>query len=343
MKKLFVAWLAAAAIQPLLAQNPVDPYMGDWKGTLKLGDAAAQEVFVTMYPLGSGNYEAKFLPTLERRAPIICQLKVNFRRGEFRALDAVSLEPARAIGTTDQGVLFGVSLWSAKLEGDTMQGTVAGKTKGEFKLTQFQRPSPTLGAKPPEGAIVLFDGTSLDAWQARDGKGPAKWKLVEGNAMQVNGGDIMTKERFKDVKFHIEFRTPYMPTASGQGRGNSGVYPQGRYEIQVLDSYGLEGADNECGGIYTVARPAVNMCLPPLAWQAYDVTFKAARFDANGRKTANARITLQHNGVTIHDNLELPRVTGGALSENENEPGPIDLQDHGNPVQYRNIWIQKLD
>ena len=161
--------------------------------------------------------------------------------------------------------------------------------------------------------------------------------------MQVNGGDIMTKEKFKDVKFHIEFRTPYMPTASGQGRGNSGVYPQGRYEIQVLDSYGLEGADNECGGIYTVARPAVNMCLPPLEWQAYDVVFKVARFDAAGKKTANARITVQHNGVTIHDDIELPHPTGGALSENENEPGPLLLQDHGNPVHYRNIWIQKLD
>ncbi len=343
MKNLFLAGLAVAALQPLLAQNPVDRYMGDWKGTLKLGDAAEQAVFVTMYPLGSGRYEAKFLSTLERRVPIICQLKVNCQRGEFRALDAVSLEPSRAIGTTENGVVFGVSLWSGKLEGDSVEGTVAGRTKGEFKLTQFKRPSPTLGAKPPEGAIVLFDGTSLDAWQSRDGKGPAKFTLVEGNAMQVNGGDIMTKERFKDVKFHLEFRTPYMPTASGQGRGNSGVYPQGRYEIQVLDSYGLEGADNECGGIYTVARPAVNMCLPPLEWQAYDVTFKVARFDEAGRKTANARITVQHNGVTIHDNLELPRVTGGALSEKENEPGPLLLQDHGNPVQYRNIWIQKLD
>jgi hypothetical protein len=321
----------------------VDPYMGDWKGTLKLGDGPEEVVFVNLIPLGSGKYEAKFLSSLEKRVPVMSHLRAQFQKDQFKALDAVSLDASRAIATTDRGVVFGISLWAGKFEGGTLTGDIAGKTRGAFKLSPFKRTSPALGAKPPEGALVLFDGRNLDAWQNRDGKGPAKWKLVEGDAMQVNGGDMMTRESFKDMKLHLEFRTPYMPTASGQGRGNSGVYPQGRYEIQVLDSYGLEGADNECGGVYTVARPLVNMCLPPLEWQSYDITFRAARFDAAGAKTANARLTLVHNGVVVQDNLEIPKVTGGALSSKENEAGPLVLQDHGNPVQYRNIWIQKLD
>jgi hypothetical protein len=275
--------------------------------------------------------------------PLINIIKGQFQKDEFRAIDAVSLDASRALGTTDQGVVFGVSLWSGRLDGGVLQGTVAGRTQGSFRLTPFQRSSPRLGIGPPPGAVVLFDGTTLDGWQSRDGKSPAKWKLVEGRAMQAGGGDIMTRETFKDMKLHIEFRTPYMPTASGQGRGNSGVYLQGRFELQVLDSHGLEGADNECGGIYQIARPALNMCLPPLAWQSYDITFKTARFDASGKKTANARATIVHNGVTIHDNLELPRVTGGALDSKENVGGPLLLQDHGNPVQYRNIWIERLD
>jgi hypothetical protein len=343
MKTKLIAALTATAALWSFAQNPVDPYMGDWKGTVKPADGAERTVAVTMIPLGSGKYEAKFLSTLETRVPVFFDIKGIVQRGEFKAIDAVSLDASRAVGTADNGVVFGVSLWSGKFEGGTLAGTIAGKAKGEFSLTQSKRTSPTLGAKPPAGAVVLFDGKSLEAWQSRDGKGAAKWKIVEGDAMQAGGGDITTKENFKDVKLHIEFRTPYMPTATGQGRGNSGVYPQGRYEIQVLDSYGLEGADNECGGIYQIARPKVNMCLPPLDWQTYDVTFKVARFDASGKKTANARITILHNGVTIHEDLELPHVTGGALSNNENEAGPLLLQDHANPVQFRNIWIEKLN
>ena len=110
----------------------------------------------------------------------------------------------------------------------------------------------------------------------------------------------------------------------------------------MLDSYGLEGADNECGGIYQIAQPLVNMCAPPLQWQSYDITFHAAKLDASGRKLANARITVLQNGVVIHDNLELPKVTGGAVDEKEGQSAGLLLQDHGNPVQYRNIWVEKI-
>lgn len=194
-------------------------------------------------------------------------------------------------------------------------------------LEKQERQSPTMGAKPPSGAVVLFDGSSADAWE--------RGKLVMDKLLAA---DCETKQKFGDHTLHVEFRTPFKPYARGQARGNSGVYLQGRYECQVLDSFGLEGENNECGGIYQIAKPLVNMCLPPLTWQTYDIDFTAAKYDASGKKTANARATIKHNGVVIHDNLELPKGTPG---KNPEGPGPdvIYFQGHGNPVVYRNIWI----
>jgi hypothetical protein len=131
---------------------------------------------------------------------------------------------------------------------------------------------------------------------------------------------------------------PFKPLGRGQDRGNSGVYMQDRYEVQVLDSFGLKGEDNECGGIYSQAKPLVNMCYPPLTWQTYDIDFVAAKHDANGKKVKNAVLTMKHNGVLIHDQLELKGPTGGGRKE-DGTPGSIQLQGHGNPVFYRNIWI----
>jgi hypothetical protein len=133
---------------------------------------------------------------------------------------------------------------------------------------------------------------------------------------------------------------PYQPYDRGQGRGNSGIYLQGRYEVQMLDSFGLEGKDNECGGIYEIRDPDLNMCFPPLQWQTYDIEFRQAEFDQRGKKTAPAQLTVRHNGVLIHKDVEVPRTTRAAPVGQE---GPshefIHLQDHGNPVRYRNIWV----
>ena len=236
--------------------------------------------------------------------------------------------------TSDGGAYKG----KGTLNGDTFKCNYEGPVNGIFEMEKVIRNSPRLGVTPPEGAIVLFDGTNTDQWQHPGKGGPVTWILVEG-AMEAVKGSIVTKKKFKDFTLHLEFRTPYMPKARGQGRGNSGVYAQGRYEVQVLDSYGLEGLDNECGGIYKVGRPYVNMCAPPGQWQSYNIAFNAANFDNQGNKTDNARLTVIHNGVTIHDNRELPGPTGGALDNNESAPGGIYLQDHSNPVQYRNIWI----
>jgi hypothetical protein len=195
---------------------------------------------------------------------------------------------------------------------------------------------------PPPNAVVLFDGKSLDAWTTADGKSPAPWQLVDGGAMQVRNGGIASKEKFAGhIKLHLEFRVPYMPEAKGQARGNSGVYLQGRYEVQILDSYGLDSQDNDCGGIYKVAKPLVNACKAPTVWQSYDIDFTAPVFK-DGKKVEPARIGVLQNGVPIHKDVVIPLDvdnTVAGLGGDPSTPGPIYLQDHGNPVQFRNIWV----
>ncbi|MBM3999804.1 MAG: DUF1080 domain-containing protein [Planctomycetes bacterium] len=211
------------------------------------------------------------------------------------------------------------------VRGDEMTVRYQGNDAGVLK--KVHRAGPTVGEKPPQGAVVLFDGTSAESF--------TPGKIVEANLL---ASDCESKQTFGDHRLHIEFRTPFKPRARGQARGNSGVYVQSRYEVQVLDSFGLEGRNNECGGIYSIAEPILNMCYPPLAWQTYDIDFTAARYDGQGKKTKNARITVRHNGTVIHDNVE---ITQGTPGKNPEGPGPggLYLQGHGNPVVYRNIWI----
>ena len=149
-----------------------------------------------------------------------------------------------------------------------------------------------------------------------------------------------SNKTFGSHKIHIEFLLPYMPQDRGQGRGNSGLYVQGRYEIQMLDSFGLEGKMNECGGIYSVAACNLNMCYPPLAWQTYDIEYTAAKYE-DGKVDSNPRMTVYHNGVKINDNVELPgnRNTTAAPLKAGPSKGPVYLQNHGCPVRYRNIWV----
>lgn len=194
-----------------------------------------------------------------------------------------------------------------------------------FALQRIERHSPTLGAAPPPGAIVLLDETT----RGFDGS------LDEQGWLQAGA---TSRAAFGDIHLHLEFRTPFMPDSRGQARGNSGVYLQSRYEVQILDSFGLTGEWNECGGLYKIARPGLNMALPPLAWQTYDIDFRAARFDADGGRREPARITVRHNGVVIQDDVPLPGPTGQGDAEMP-EPGPIYLQDHWNPVVFRNIWL----
>ncbi len=194
-------------------------------------------------------------------------------------------------------------------------------------LDKTHRESPTLGVAPPWGATKLFDGNS--AWHFKGGRITADGLLMEGTEL---------KTAYRDFMLHLEFQLPFMPTARGQARGNSGVYLQSRYEVQILDSFGLDGAFNECGSLYRTQAPDLNMCFPPLAWQTYDIDFRAARFDRQGKKTANAVITVWHNGVKIHDRFELPNKTGAGQQESSASI-TTKLQNHNDPVRFRNIWI----
>ena len=224
-----------------------------------------------------------------------------------------------------------LSLSEKAMRVEVSNGKAIVSQEGKFvaELPRVERSSPTLGAKPPVGAVVLFDGSSDEEWN--NGK-------IENGLLANN--DIATKKSFTDYSLHLEFRTPYKPYARGQSRGNSGVYHQGRYETQVLDSFGLEGKMDETGGIYSIAPPKLNMCLPPLTWQTYDVDFTSAKFDDQGNRKSPAKITVRLNGIVVHSDQELPHTTASApITKVTAEPGPVFIQYHNNPVYYRNIWI----
>ncbi len=221
--------------------------------------------------------------------------------------------------------IFNGQGWKGEIENGVLKGT---NDEGQlWTLKRTVRESPTVGAKPPAGALVLFDGTNADAWEG--GKIDARGFLVAGTK---------SKQSFGDCTLHVEFRTPFMPAARGQGRGNSGVYLQDRFECQVLDSFGLKGEDNEAGGIYTISKPRINMCFPPLSWQTCDIDFQAAKYDGD-KKLSSATMTVRHNGVLVQDKVELGKTTASSGRKEGAETGPIQLQNHGNPVFYRNIWI----
>src|SRR6516165_9625345 len=176
----------------------------------------------------------------------------------------------------------------------------------DVKLLKESDKEDVKSVPPPKDAIVLFDGKSLDDWTKTDGKTKAAWKLLEGGIMQVDGGDnIISKKMLEgNFKLHVGFRVPYMPKEKGQARGNSGVYVQGRYEVQVLDSYGLESKNNDCGAIYGIAAPLVNACKAPTIWQSYDIEFTAPKC-VDGKRTEYARMTVYQNGIKIHDNVKV--------------------------------------
>ena len=199
---------------------------------------------------------------------------------------------------------------------------------------------------PPSDAIVLFDGTNFNEWvTAKDQKNPG-WKLADNAMTVVKGtGDIMTKKEFGDIQLHIEWRTPSELVSEGQGRGNSGVFLQSRYEVQVLDSQSSKTYSNgQAGAIYKQSIPLVNACKKPGEWQVYDIIYTAPKFNKDGIKVSSAYITVLHNGVLIQNHSELQGTSEyiGLPKNIAHGDDGIQLQDHGNPTSFRNIWIRKL-
>jgi hypothetical protein len=330
---LLSSCMSPVAVDPItearMEIETADSVMGDWEGTWKLDDESDSGPVVTqVIALGQGKYRAKVMGEFDTR------------RDPIAVLDGQRDGAIVRFSGPGEANYYEFQL-KAVIRDGKFSGTFTGEVSGSFVMEKVVRVSPTMGEKPPAGAVVLFNGKNFKQWKHtnQSDDDSIKWKLLKNGAMEVRKGkgSIVTKKKFTDFKLHVEFRTPFMPDARGQGRGNSGVYLQERYEVQVLDSYGLEGKDNECGGIYKIGEPLVNMCAPPTQWQTYDITFYAPSAE---RK--NAQVTVIHNGVTIHDALKLPGPTGGALNSDVNKPGGIYLQDHGNPVQYRNIWLVEL-
>ncbi len=189
---------------------------------------------------------------------------------------------------------------------------------------------------------ILFDGTNTDMWRTREGN-PINWTINEDGSMTVGNEDIVSTVKFGDAHIHVEWKEPDMPDCTGQAKGNSGVYIHGCYELQVLDSYGIENPkSNDCGGIYCMYSPRVNACKPALEWQTYDIYLRAPRYNEKGERTECARATIIQNGICVQNNILLHQATPGGYTEDPVKEGPLMLQDHGNPVSFRNVWVETL-
>jgi hypothetical protein len=204
----------------------------------------------------------------------------------------------------------------------------------------------------PRGAVVLFGGKSLDGWVRSRDNGKPGWRLLKGGILEVptspdgrwpgRVGDIRTRRTFDgSFRLHVEFRVPQVPGEGGQVRGNSGVYVQGRYEVQILDSHGRPADKHSCGAVYGLFAPRVNASRASRTWQSFDIEFHSPRFE-DGSKVADARLTVRHNGVKVQDDVAIPGPTDGGLPTDPSMPGPVLLQDHGDAVQFRNIWLLPL-
>ncbi len=277
---------------------------GEYEGNIAGKDKLGAQVVAK----GDGKFSGAFLPGGLPGAGYDGKTRINItgKTADGKTTLTGTLKTADGKTATWTGVIA-----DRKLTGKTAEGQ-------EFTLNRVERKSPTLGEKPPEGAIVLFDGTNADKW--------AGGKLVEGNLLQMG---VNSKDKFGDFKrLHVEFRCPYQPFAGGQGRGNSGVYVNGQ-EVQVLDSFGLDARNDDCGALYGFRKPDVNMSFPPLVWQTYDIEYHLGKTE--GDKKIGPKITVLHNGVKIHDNVE--------FKDFKDKPGILHLQNHGNPVYFRNIWL----
>jgi hypothetical protein len=304
-----------------------DPLRGDWQGA---GGYVAQVI----------RTEDKILSTADLipRQDDASKYQANI----FKKFDLPNDLPVAVLqGTLSGGtVTFSGDGWSGAIADGHFKANKGGEA---FDLQHITRTPPSLGAKPPAGAIVLFDGTNMDAWAKMREKdwltedGPSPWHLIPGGAMEVvpRAGCLISHKRFGDCKIHVEFRNLGGPT-------NSGVYIQDRYEANINEMYGrLDG--NPCAGFDNCtpasAKPGIRCSRPPLEWQTFDIDFRAPRFDADGKKIANPRATLLFNGTLLYDDRELGPVTLNAARLGEAPTGPIQLQEHGMPVQFRNIWV----
>ena len=342
---LFTIGLSSLSAASTTTKVWTDPNDGSLPNDFKFqGEYAATGVGVQVIALGKGAFQAVVyqggLPgsgwTGDARSLMSGQLKkkkVTFQGAEGpRSYLAAQPE---SFSATQQFPPKGHIAISGSINRRGRSMTLMLPDGTSLALKKVIRESATLNLAPSENATILFDGQDTQSFSG--GRLDQETKLLN-----TDGNDIRTRQSYQSYRMHLEFMLPFRPEARGQGRGNSGFYQVDHYEVQILDSFGLEGLDNECGGVYPKASPKTNMCFPPLQWQTYDVVFRNAVRDGD-HKISNAQITLYHNGVLIHDNLDITGTTGGSRLGPEGTPGPIKLQGHGNPLQFRNIWIAEIN
>jgi hypothetical protein len=326
MKQYWVSLLAilliASTVYVRAAETGTDPLMGVYEGFWKASDGSKGRISAQIRSLGNGKNDG--FVVFYRSKAMEAVLKINGDNGKF---EGVSVKNAN--GMIPLEVSGGAQIQNGKLTGNFKGGL----GEGTFEGTMTHPRSRSLGAKPPKHAKVLFDGKpAADAWK------DFHWKVTPEGTMIVQGGDIHAKDKFSNYLLHVEFRTPSMPEAQGQARGNSGVYLQSKYEVQVLDSFGLFPLqNNDCSAIYSLKAPEINACLPPGEWQTYDITY----VQGNPTTKKSPTITVVFNGFKVIDRYQLPAsVLEKGTTAADDSDGFLKLQDHGNPVEYRNIWVE---
>lgn len=309
---------ARKTVNDLFPENPdplIGDYIGRWNDEIDIDPKVAAQVIA----LGGDKYRVKIVSKLDMRAPIQLDTEVRAKKG------VIKFEDGRFYGEIKNEKFTGGS----------------GKTD-VFKMEKVVRLSPMLGLEAPADAIQMYDG-DFDNFEDSTG-----WESLENGVFMVTPESdyLSSKEVYRDVRIHLEFRLAHMPRARGQSRSNSGLFMGDEYEVQILDSYGLEGLYNECGALYKVSAPHVNASAPPVQWQTYDVIYRAARHNADGKLIAYPTMNVIHNGVLVHNKTEMKWITGWKENErmepHPTVPGHVKLQGHGNYVQFRNFWLVDL-
>jgi len=293
------------------------PFMGQYKGTFYPDQVVTMPATATVVDEGDGDYRINLHAKPDDPALEGAHIEIMGR--EFGPLVHLS---SRAGGYD----------WRGEIQNGRL---VARSQYGQrFEMEKIVSKSPRAGAKPPKEAVILLpfkEGVRADL----SGWTNTEWKARPNGVMECakGKGANKTKREFSNIKqLHVEFRLPLEPHGRGQHRANSGVYVLDAYEVQILDSFGIMHTSGDCGGIYNLKRTTVNKCLPPLTWQTYDITFRPARLDDNGKVKELPEMTVVFNGTTIHDKLKIPK-------NRHRTKGPIQLQDHGHSIQFRNIWL----